>query len=47
VTAGPLKATADVLAVHDDRAFVSVRLTDAGVADRVVGYATTVCRPEP
>ncbi|TDC85102.1 hotdog domain-containing protein [Actinomadura sp. 7K507] len=45
VLAGPLKATADVVAVQDDRAFVSVRLTDAGADDRPVAYATTVCVP--
>jgi acyl-coenzyme A thioesterase PaaI-like protein len=45
VTAGPVAATAEVLAVHDDRAYVSVRLTDRGDGDRLISYVTTVCRP--
>jgi acyl-coenzyme A thioesterase PaaI-like protein len=46
VRTGPLAATADVVAVHDDRAFVSVRLADAGAGDALVAHATVVCRPE-
>ncbi|MFC5746326.1 hotdog domain-containing protein [Actinomadura rugatobispora] len=46
VAAGPLAATADVLAVRGDRAFVSVMLTDAGAGDAVVAHASVVCRPE-
>ncbi|OLT21638.1 hypothetical protein BJF79_15290 [Actinomadura sp. CNU-125] len=45
--AGPLAATAEVLAVHGDRAFVDVRLTDAGADDAVVADVTVVCRPDP
>ena len=45
VLAGPLKATADVVAVQDDRALVSVRLVDAGADDRPVAYTATVCAP--
>ena len=46
VKTGPLAATAEVLAVHPDRAHTSVRLTDAGDGDRLVAYATTVSGPE-
>ncbi|MFV2173794.1 hotdog domain-containing protein [Actinomadura sp. LOL_016] len=45
VLTGPLAATAEVLAVHDDRAFVSVRLTDTGAGDATVADVTVVCRP--
>jgi acyl-coenzyme A thioesterase PaaI-like protein len=44
LAAGPLVATAEVSAVYDDRAFVTVRLTDSSDG-RPVAFAHTVGRP--
>lgn len=44
VKAGPVAASADVLALRGGEASVRVRLHDRGNADRIVAYVSTVCR---